>query len=80
VTWGEVEIDHREPWTFSVLLQEFLQERDLNLQDIPLRQSPTLEGQILADDALAQAWYAWHQHNAVLRILSKQAHHEVSYG
>lgn len=65
-------VDHIPPKTFAALLQAYITEMDVRLEDIPLVPDPNGIGWLLTH-AWAASWGDWHQANAELRVISAYA-------
>jgi hypothetical protein len=72
ITWNDAHVDHEPPLTFASLLQQYLEERNWECDDIPLVEPRGGVGKILPDD-IALDWAWWHQQRARLRVISAYA-------
>jgi hypothetical protein len=68
---NEVHIHHEE--SFSKILEDFLREKDLRLEDVEL-ENLKQGGHRLKDRKLADEWIHYHNTRASLKILSIQDH------
>ncbi|MCL2724188.1 MAG: DCL family protein [Polyangiaceae bacterium] len=81
VTTDDAHVDHQPPTTFDELVKRFLAERSMTFGDVAI--VPTADGDTvcrLVDDALARAWMAFHEENAVLQIATKRANFSQGKG
>lgn len=70
--------DHTAPYTFAVLVKEFMEDEWLDEKFPPETEGGDLvHGRRLADKELEARWQAFHQSKAVLRVISKEAHLEL---
>jgi hypothetical protein len=76
VTVAECEIDHIPPDTFQAILDDYLAARGWSLKDIPTKDPPSGLGVVLADEAQARDWRAYHLARARLRVVDRQVHVE----
>lgn len=65
-----IQIDHRPPLTFDVLLNEFMATRSLTWNDLAVVSRDGLHNQFL-DRALAADWWSFHAARAQLRVVHK---------
>ncbi len=79
VTEAECDVDHASPFTFIVLLREFLKMKSLMPEDIKIAKSGDNQiGRRLADEKLQAEWQAYHLKHAILRIVESTKHREQS--
>ena len=67
---------HHDP-PFEVLVERFLSEKKLKLEDIPIKESPDGIQYTIADEALLKEWQEYHRKHAKLILLSKEEHYKV---
>ena len=68
---------HCNPWPFRLIVEAFLDEEGLIPEDV--KTEPAGIGvRRLVDRMLAARWVAFHDARAVIVMVSKQAHHELS--
>jgi hypothetical protein len=65
-------VDHIPPKTFANLLQAYVTEMGVRLEDIPLLPDPNGIGWLLTQ-VWAASWGDWHQAHAELRVISAYA-------
>jgi hypothetical protein len=68
ITRRSSHVDHAPP-KFADLVQAWLIDRDIQLDDVPLADDPQ-GGQILALGEARDSWRRFHKQNAVLRVVS----------
>ncbi len=74
VGWEDAHVDHERPLTFVALVEAFISTRQLNVDDIAVRDREDGRiGKVIADELLAAEWAAYHRAQAKLRVVSKQA-------
>ncbi|WP_321997020.1 DCL family protein [Draconibacterium orientale] len=68
--WEELNVDHRQPNTFSVILDRFIELNQIDIKEIEYNK---LSGQAdeLADNELANKFRDYHRQKANLRIVKK---------
>jgi hypothetical protein len=70
--------DHVPPLTFKVLLDQFVKEQGILIEDVRLKK--TVDNSIrneLEDEHLISVWIKWHATHAKLRVISKKANLEI---
>jgi hypothetical protein len=70
----DAHVDHVTPYTFKVLVDRFLAEREIDTTDVGLAEH--VDGQFndgLLDDQLRSDWQDCHAKHAVLRLVSRKA-------
>jgi len=69
--WSELVVDHRQPNTFSVIIDRFKEIKSLKLDDIKYE---TTDDNLLLfkDNKLQNEFAAYHKEKAVLRIVRKE--------
>lgn len=73
--------DHTEPDTFLALVDRFNEEEWIHEVNPPLTEGNDLTcGRNLEDKGLEERWRYFHKMNAKLRVISKEAHREVTVG
>ena len=65
-------VDHKEPKTFSNLLNQFIKEKGLTLENLEIEAVDNYYS-TLKNDKLREEWYTFHQENAELRLIHKTA-------
>ncbi len=78
LTWEQLNIDHRQPNTFSVILDRFIELNKINLDKIEYVE---IDGECneLADLELKQKFIEYHREKANLRIVKKDINLGRSY-
>jgi Protein of unknown function (DUF3223). len=72
-------IDHTEPDTFLALADRFNDEEWIHEANPPVTEGNDLTcGRQLEDKGLEERWRYFHKMNAKLRVISKEAHREVT--
>lgn len=72
-------IDHLTPDTFEALVDRFNDEEWIHPENAPLTEGEDKTcGRRLQDKGLEERWRYFHKVNAKLRIISKEAHREVT--
>jgi hypothetical protein len=76
--WEELSVDHRQPNTFSVIVDRFVELNNLNLCEIKYFQ---IGGDMdeIADDELKEKFIQYHKDKANLRIVKKDLNLGRSY-
>lgn len=76
--WEELVVDHRQPNTFSVIVDRFLELNQINLEQIEYKVN---EDNLLVfeDDLLNEKFRAYHKEKANLRIVRKERNVSRSY-
>ena len=70
----EVHVDHVPPASFHAILEDFLKQKNLRLEQIGIA-LPEADGPpALVDRTLAAEWRSWHAGRARLRLVSLRAH------
>lgn len=68
-------VDHEHPLTFKRLVLDFLNSKNIGLEDVAITTPADNQTQpLLADDTFAQDWRVYHAEHAKLRLLSKTGH------
>lgn len=70
LTWEKLCVDHRQPNTFSVIIDRFSEIHDLDLKNIEYVTHP-VSGEELADYELVEQFRSYHREKASLRIVKK---------
>lgn len=70
-SWEELNIDHRQPNTFSIIIDRFLEVNDINLSKLQYTKSEDNKIQFL-DEELANRFRQYHRDKANLRIVRKE--------
>jgi hypothetical protein len=78
LTLGNLHVDHVPPTTFSALAREWV-DRQGGVSQVPSHQSGTGK-RALSDRDQSDSWWIFHEQNAVLRLLSLEAHARVTRG
>lgn len=78
LSWEQLNVDHRQPNTFSVILDRFIELYDINLENIEYFEIDG-EGNELADLKLKQKFIEYHRDKANLRIVNKEKNLGRSY-
>jgi hypothetical protein len=68
--WEDLVVDHRQPNTFSVIFDRWLEARALNVDEVETTTDSTLRV-VFADAALAQDFRVYHQKLATLRVVRR---------
>ena len=68
--WEELNIDHRQPNTFSVIVDRFIEIHQLNIAEIVLIEVDGFRDEI-ADNDLKEKFRKYHMNKANLRIVKK---------
>lgn len=68
--WEELTVDHRQPNTFSVIVDRFIEVNNINLNPIEYT-SPKGSGEELADENLINEFRAYHKEKSNLRLVNK---------
>jgi len=76
--WEQLNVDHRQPNTFSVILDRFIELNNINLEKIEYVEIDG-EGNELADLDLKQQFIEYHREKANLRIVNKDKNLGRSY-
>jgi len=69
--WEELVVDHRQPNTFSVIVDRFIElnQIDLNENEYKVNEDNHL---VLEDESLAEKFRTYHKEKANLRIVRKE--------
>jgi hypothetical protein len=69
--WSELVVDHRQPNTFSIIVDRFIEINKINLEDV---EYTTDENNlyIFKDNGLFESFRKYHKEKAVLRIVRKE--------
>lgn len=79
VDFRQVHIDHLTPITFDRLLHLFIIKNCIDINTIKLSDSQDGHiGRFLADQSLAAKWAEFHRKYSVLRVISIEAHKEIT--
>ena len=78
LSWEQLNVDHRQPNTFSVILDRFIELNNINLEKIEYVEIDG-EGNELADLDLKQQFIEYHREKANLRIVNKDNNWGRSY-
>ncbi|MEZ4883778.1 MAG: DCL family protein [Chitinophagales bacterium] len=78
LSWEETNVDHREPNTFSVIVDRFIEVEKIDLQKIEYNKDQTYGNEIINKD-LQQKFKEYHKEKALLRIVSKKRNLSKSY-
>lgn len=78
LTWEELSVDHRQPNTFSVIVDRFVELKNLNLKKVEYILVSGGPNEI-ADNNLKANFIKYHKEKANLRIVSKQINLGRSY-
>lgn len=70
LSWEQLNIDHRQPNTFSVILDRFIELNNINVEQVEFVEIDG-EGNELADLKLKQKFIEYHREKANLRIVNK---------
>lgn len=76
ITWEDSHVDHEPPNTFAVLLTEFCELRNIDLDTIELYEPKNGIGKLLPPRVEAD-WAEWHRQHAILRVISAEANMRV---
>ena len=68
--WENLVVDHRQPNTFSIIVDRFIELNDINVENIKYKQSE-LNYTIFEDDNLNVKFIKYHKEKATLRIVRK---------
>jgi hypothetical protein len=69
--WEELVVDHRQPNTFSVIVDRFIELNDIDLSEIKY-QSDEKNNIIFSDNSLAEKFREYHNEKANLRIVRRE--------
>ncbi len=78
LSWEELNIDHRQPNTFSIILDRFIELNKINVEKVEYVEIDG-EGNELADLELKQYFIEYHREKANLRIVKKDINLGRSY-
>lgn len=79
ITRSVTYIDHTAPDTFAAIVERFHDEEWIHEANPPLTEGGDNScGRRLVDKGLEERWKYFHQVNAKLRVISKEAHREVT--
>lgn len=78
LSWEQLNIDHRQPNTFSVILDRFIELNNINLEKIEYIEIDG-EGNELADLDIKKKFIEYHKEKANLRIVNKNNNLGRSY-
>lgn len=74
-------LDHVAPYTFEALVKQFMDEEWLHEENPPATVGGDNKiGRRLADKEMEDRWRYFHATHAKLRVISKEAHMEATYG
>jgi hypothetical protein len=69
--WEELVVDHRQPNTFSVIVDRFIELNQIDLNEIEYKVNED-NHLVLEDESLAEKFRAYHKEKANLRIVRKE--------
>lgn len=69
--WEELVVDHRQPNTFSVIVDRFVELNQIDLNEIEYKVNED-NHLVLEDESLAEKFRAYHKEKANLRIVRKE--------
>ena len=69
--YEELNVDHRQPNTFSVIVDRFIEINDIDIKSVKYRIVDGAPDELL-DDELADKFRDYHRQKAILRIVKKQ--------
>lgn len=69
--WEDLSVDHRQPNTFSIIVDRFIELKNLNLADIEYLKIDGAQDEF-ADESLKSEFKTYHKEKANLRIISKR--------
>ena len=75
------DVDHAPPVTFKFLVDSFISVNGIDVelvQYVPESRSGHGKGSVFADPELLDRWLQFHRQHAVLRVLSKDGHKQVT--
>jgi hypothetical protein len=78
LSWEQLNVDHRQPNTFSVILDRFIELNKINVEKVEFIEIDG-EGNELADLELKQKFIEYHREKANLRIVNKENNLGRSY-
>ena len=78
LSWEQLNIDHRQPNTFSVIVDRFIELNKINVEDVEYVEIDGEENE-LADLELKQKFIEYHREKANLRIIKKDINLGRSY-
>ncbi len=78
ITFEESHLDHREPFTFSVIVHFFIQANGIDLNSVEYV-TECKYGNELKNHEIADKFRDWHRENAILRIVKGKANLAKSY-
>lgn len=68
--WEKLNVDHRQPNTFSVIVDRFIEVHNIDLKKVEYVDNDG-QGQILANKSLAENFRKYHKEKANLRLVKK---------
>lgn len=68
LTWENLNVDHRQPNTFSVIVDRFIEVHDIDLEKIEYVNYDG-GGQVLVDENLTESFREYHKEKANLRLV-----------
>ncbi len=71
-SWKELAVDHRQPNTFSVIVDRFIEINQLNIESIEYSSNENNE-MIFKDYQLSERFRLYHKEKSTLRIIRKEA-------
>lgn len=71
---SESEVHHQEPYTFEAIVDAFIDEQHLDIATIQYAHGDGVTGNKFADAALTRGFFEFHQHCAILQVVSRSAH------
>ena len=78
LSWEQLNVDHRQPNTFSVILDRFIELNNIKVEQLEFVEIDG-EGNELADLELKQKFIEYHREKANLRIVNKDNNLRRSY-
>lgn len=70
INWHNSDVDHAPPNTFQKIFDDFIYERQINMDLIQYRSGSKVVGYQLCDKAIRDDWFRFHNNRAILRVLS----------
>ena len=70
ITFDDAHVDHRQPNTFSIIVDRFIELHRINLKEITYDKSEKY-GHVFTDENLAKEFKDYHASKAKLRIVKK---------
>lgn len=77
-SWTDLVVDHRQPNTFSIIVDRFIELNNINLEEIRYK---TAENNfcLFNDDELTEKFRQYHKDKAILRIVRKELNSERAH-